>query len=65
MRVHWSDLGAAVALYLVLEGIAPFLNPQGLKRVLQNMAQLENSVLRVFGFCSMVAGLGLLYLVHG
>ena len=28
----WSDLLAACALYLVLEGIMPFLNPQAMKR---------------------------------
>ena len=27
--MNWSDLFAAVALYLILEGILPFLSPQG------------------------------------
>jgi adenylosuccinate synthase len=30
----WSDLLAALALYLVFEGIAPFVNPAGMKRAL-------------------------------
>ncbi|MCZ6576609.1 MAG: DUF2065 family protein, partial [Gammaproteobacteria bacterium] len=28
----WRDLGAAVALLLVLEGIFPFINPSGMRR---------------------------------
>jgi uncharacterized protein len=65
MQVNWSDLGAALALYLVLEGIMPLLNPAGLKRMLLSMTQLDNSSLRVFGFCTVAAGLGLLHLVRG
>jgi uncharacterized protein YjeT (DUF2065 family) len=68
MSVDWSTMlatwGAAFALYLVLEGILPFLNPQALKRTLIALAQLEDRQLRVFGLVSMIAGLALLYLVH-
>jgi len=68
MSVNWSTLletwGAAFALYLVLEGILPFMNPQALKRTLLALAQLEDRQLRVFGLASMLAGLALLYLVH-
>ncbi len=32
--MQWSDLLAAFALYLVLEGLMPFLNPGGMKRAL-------------------------------
>ena len=56
--------GAAFALYLVLEGILPFLSPQALKRTLIALAQLEDRQLRVFGLVSMAAGLALLYLIH-
>ncbi len=61
----WSDLLAAIALYLVLEGIMPFLNPQGLRRALMAMSSLEDSQLRVMGFVSMAAGAALLYWVRG
>ena len=64
MTVNWSDLCAAFALYLVLEGIFPFLNPQGLKRTLLSIAQLEDMPLRIFGLVSMLAGLALLYFIH-
>lgn len=61
----WSDLLAACALYLVLEGILPFLNPQGMKRAMQAFATLEDRQLRGAGLASMVAGALLLYWVRG
>jgi len=64
MPVNWSDLGAAFALYLVLEGILPFVNPRALKRTMLALSQLGESQLRVFGLASMIAGLALLYFVH-
>ena len=63
--MNWSDLAAALALYLVLEGITPFLNPQGMKRVMQAIANLGDRQLRVAGIVSMACGLVLLYLVRG
>ena len=60
----WSDLAAAFALYLVLEGVLPFVNPQALKRVLQAVSGLGDAELRVWGLASMIAGLVLLYFVR-
>jgi uncharacterized protein len=62
--LSWADLFAAVALYLVLEGILPFLNPQAMKRVLAMMATLSDRQLRLWGLASMAAGVLLLYLVR-
>jgi len=64
MSVNWSDLGAAFALYLVLEGIFPFLNPQALKRTMLTLSQLQDASLRIFGVVSMFLGLVLLYSLH-
>ena len=36
--MDWSDLWAAFALYLVLEGVMPFVNPAALKRTLLQLA---------------------------
>jgi len=60
----WSDLLGAFALYLVLEGILPFVNPQAMKRVMLAFTQLADKHLRLWGFCSMLAGLLLLYAVR-
>jgi uncharacterized protein YjeT (DUF2065 family) len=62
--MDWTDLLAALALYLVLEGILPFVNPQAMKRFLMTMANLSDQQLRIWGLVSMVAGLVLLYAVR-
>lgn len=62
--MSWADLFAALALYLVLEGVLPFLNPQAMKRVLTTIATLSDRQLRLGGLASMAAGVLLLYLVR-
>jgi len=62
----WTDLLAALALFLVLEGLLPFANPQGYRRSLASMLKLEERTLRTIGLLSILAGLLLLYFVrHG
>ena len=61
----WSDLFAAFALYLVFEGIMPFLNPAALRRAMQSFAALSDRQLRVAGLVSMLIGIGLLYFIRG
>ena len=63
--MEWRDLWAAFALYLVLEGVMPFLNPGGAKRALLAMSQLDDRILRRIGLGSMIAGCVMLYLVRG
>lgn len=62
--MNWSDLFAALALYLVLEGVMPFLRPQSVKRLMQALSGLHDQQLRLFGLISMSAGLVLLYFVR-
>lgn len=64
MTIHWGDLGAALALLLVLEGLLPFLSPERLKRVLVQINQVDDRTLRTLGLVSILAGLGLLALVR-
>jgi uncharacterized protein YjeT (DUF2065 family) len=63
--MHWNDLWAAFALYLVLEGILPFLNPGGSKRALASLSQMDERALRLVGLGSMIAGCVVLYFVRG
>lgn len=58
------DVFVAIALVLIIEGIWPFLSPDGFRRVLLMMATEDKRSLRVAGFVSMVSGVGLLYLVN-
>ena len=63
--MDWSDLWAAFALYLVLEGVMPFANPGAMKRALAQLSQLDERTLRVAGLVSRIAGAALLYAVRG
>lgn len=63
--MEWNDLFAALALYLVIEGLLPFANPGGWRRSLDLVRQLNDGQLRVFGLTMMVVGLGLLLVVRG
>ncbi len=68
MEIGWAELGrylgGAFALYLVLEGILPFLNPGAAKRLMAKLAQTESKQLRWGGLISMVVGLALLWMVR-
>lgn len=64
MQFHLSDLLAAFALFLVLEGIVPFLNPDGMKRALARLLTIGNRELRIAGLGSMLVGLAILFLVR-
>lgn len=63
--MNWNDLLAAFALYLVIEGMLPFLSPGGWRRSLAMLAGLSDQGLRLFGLGSMVLGLVLLAAVRG
>ena len=45
MDIGWAELGrylgGAFALYLVLEGILPFVNPTAAKRLMAKLSQFE------------------------
>ena len=65
MSIAWRDLGAAFALYLVLEGLLPFLSPRAASRVFAQMARSPARQLRIVGLLSMLGGCVLLYFVRG
>ena len=52
----------ALALVLVIEGLFPFLSPAGWRRMFQQILQLHDGQVRFFGLCSIVVGLGLVWL---
>jgi uncharacterized protein YjeT (DUF2065 family) len=64
MNLEWTDLLAALALMLVLEGLLPFLNPAGWRRVFTQLAQSSDRELRVGGLVCMGLGLVLLFFVR-
>jgi uncharacterized protein YjeT (DUF2065 family) len=61
---HITDLLAAIALFFVLEGIIPFLNPNGMKRALEKLITLGDRELRIAGLGSMLVGVAILFIVR-
>ncbi len=64
MDVIWTDLLAAIALLLVIEGMVPFLNPQSLRQMLETVSQLDDRTLRIVGLISMIIGVVMLTIVR-
>ena len=62
--MNWSDLLAALALVLVIEGMVPFISPQTLRRLQESMSQMDDGMLRSIGLASMICGVVLLYIVR-
>ncbi|RYG70860.1 DUF2065 domain-containing protein [bacterium] len=57
----FSDLLAALAILLVLEGILPFLSPSRARRLYERLSALGERELRFAGLISMLIGLSLLF----
>ncbi len=57
----WVDLGVAVALMLVLEGLLPTLSPCYFRQLMVSVAQMDDRAIRVSGLLSMVLGALMLY----
>lgn len=61
----WNDLFAALALFLVFEGMLPFLNPNKWRFMMKTVSQQTDQALRMIGLGSMVFGVVLLYVIRG
>ncbi|MCK5876816.1 MAG: DUF2065 domain-containing protein [Candidatus Marithrix sp.] len=60
----WEELGIAISLIFIIEGMLPFLNPTGWRKTLKNISEMKDKTLRTTGLLSMIFGVILLYLVH-
>lgn len=60
----WDDWWAALALWLVFEGMLPFLSPARWREAMVAVAGMNDRSLRLCGLLSMVLGLGLLFYVR-
>jgi uncharacterized protein len=59
-----SDLLAALGLFFVFEGIAPFLNPRGVKRAFAKLLDVGDRELRIAGLGSMLVGVIILFIAR-
>lgn len=62
--ISWQDLGAAVALVLIFEGLLPFLSPDRWRRTLEAIRGLNDGQLRNMGLVLVSVGAVLLYLTR-
>lgn len=58
----WESLWTALALVLVIEGLLPFFSPQSWRRMVQQIAHLQDGQIRFFAFLAIIAGLLMLWL---
>jgi len=59
-----EDFVRAIALVLVIEGMMPFLSPEGWRQAMAQAARMTDKTLRTIGLASMLAGVLVLYLNH-
>ena len=59
-----SELGAALCLVLVLEGLFLFVSPTLWKRMAEQLQQIDQPTLRMIGAAMVVAGLIALHIVR-
>ena len=60
----WHELGVALCLVLVIEGIIPFLYPRRWKETVSMLADVDDKTMRIVGLTSMLVGTALLYLIN-
>ena len=56
-----DTLWLALALVLVFEGLLPFLNPQGWRRMFVQLLGLQDGQIRFFGLISILLGVALIW----
>lgn len=62
--MDWLTLLSALGLFLVFEGILPFMSPLRYRTLMQTMGLQSEVFLRVIGFISMLMGLFLVSFAH-
>lgn len=60
----WQEILTAFALYLIIEGMIPFVGPHRFRRTVERISRLNDNNLRMAGLVAMGAGLLLLFIVR-
>jgi uncharacterized protein len=53
----WQDLAAALGLFLILEGLLPFVAPKLWKESFRRILDMADGQLRTIGLISIIVGL--------
>jgi uncharacterized protein YjeT (DUF2065 family) len=60
----WPDLLRALALFMVIEGVLPFVSPQRSRNMFARLAACDDKLIRTLGFLCMLGGLVALQALH-
>ncbi len=60
----WQDILTAFALYLIIEGMIPFVGPDFFRNTVAKLAELDDNHLRATGVTIMATGVILLFVVR-
>lgn len=60
----WQEIGIALCLVLVVEGVLPFLSPKRWRESVARLSGLTDRQLRLVGLISMLLGTATLYWLH-
>jgi hypothetical protein len=60
----WQNILIAVSLYLIIEGMIPFISPNFFRKAVMRMAQLDDNGLRLTGLTVASVGIIMLYIVR-
>jgi uncharacterized protein YjeT (DUF2065 family) len=58
-----DSIWIALGLVLVIEGLLPFFNPMGWRRMFEQVLQMSDGQLRFLGLAGIVSGLLLIWVV--
>jgi hypothetical protein len=57
-----DTLWLAFALVLIIEGLLPFISPQGWRKLFLQLLNMQDGQIRFFALCSILSGLLLIWL---
>ena len=60
----WQDILTAFSLYLVIEGMVPFVSPKLFRQTVARIALLDDNHMRASGLAVIAAGLIMLFVVR-
>ena len=60
----WQDILTAFALYLIIEGMIPFVGPDFFRQTVAKLSALNDNHLRATGLTIMATGVLLLFVVR-
>jgi len=60
----WQEILTAVSLFLIIEGMVPFIGPNFYRQAVVKIAQMDDNGLRLTGLTVASIGIVILYIVR-